>query len=70
VTRIEKHPESIDSDLVQHLNLEKRQVGLRQFDRNALFSLVYLQKHCSVIEDEGYKQIKVWVENNMPEREV
>jgi hypothetical protein len=33
VTRIEKHPESTDSDLVQNLNLQKRQVGLRQFDR-------------------------------------
>lgn len=70
ITKIEKHPQMVDSDLIKHLNLDKRQNGLRQFDNDALFSIAFLQKHCSVIEDDTYKSVKVLIENNLPEREM
>lgn len=70
ISKIEKHPESVHSDLVKQLNLHKRQSGLRQFDNDALYSIAFLQKHCSVIEDDTYKSVKVLIENNLPEREM
>lgn len=60
----------MDSDLIKHLNLDKRQNGLQRFDNDALFSIAFLQKHCSVIDDETYKSVKVLIENNLPEREM
>lgn len=56
-------------ELVKQLNLNKRQNGLIKYDHDALFSLIYLQKHCSVI-DSDYKHVKVLVENKLPEREM
>lgn len=55
-------------ELVKQLNLNKRQNGLIKYDHDALFTLIYLQKHCSVIDDD-YKHVKALVENILPERE-
>ena len=67
--KIDNNEKFFDTDLIKELNLNKRQNGLRQYDHNELFSLIFLQKHCSVI-DEDYKHVKVLIEKELPEREM
>lgn len=50
------------------LNASKRQAGLRQYDADQLYSLAYMQKHCSIVELE-YDKIKPYVEDAIQETE-
>jgi hypothetical protein len=69
IEKIEKEPASFDSTLVKEMNIHKRQSGLMKYGQKELFSLTYLQKHCSIISDE-YKNVKVFAEGKLPERQM
>uniref|UniRef100_A0A1A9VRU8 Peptidase M13 N-terminal domain-containing protein n=1 Tax=Glossina austeni TaxID=7395 RepID=A0A1A9VRU8_GLOAU len=50
--------------LVERLRLP----GLRSYNENELFTLAYMQKHCSIpIADKDYARIKPYVERKLPE---
>lgn len=48
---------------------KNRQPGLRKLDDHQLFSLTYLQRHCSG-HHENYKTFKPFVENQISEYEL
>jgi hypothetical protein len=60
-------PEFLTYDML-NLNTGKRQPGLQPYDEQQLFTLAYMQRHCAVI-DESYKQFKILIEDDIPERE-
>lgn len=39
-----------------------------KYNQEEVFSVAYLQKHCSIISDE-YKNVKVFAEERLPERQ-
>lgn len=67
--RIEKEPTNFDATLVKELNVHKRQNGLMKYGPEEVFSLAFMQKHCAVISDE-YKNVKVFAEGKLPERQM
>jgi hypothetical protein len=56
-------------NLLNELNINKRQNGLMKYNHEELFGLAFMQKHCSVISEE-YKSVKVFTEGHLPEREM
>lgn len=59
-------PDAVTYDLFD-LRQRKRQPGLRQFDDTQLFSLVYMQRYCSVTNGY-YSRFKAFVEMETPGR--
>lgn len=63
---------SIDQELTYenlHLTQRHRLIGLRTYGENELFTLAYMQKHCSTsIADKDYARIKPHVEKKLAER--
>lgn len=59
-------PDAVTYDLFE-LRDRKRQPGLRPFDDMQLFSLVYMQRYCSVTNGY-YKHFKAFVEMEIPGR--
>lgn len=57
-------PDQVTYDLFD-LRQRKRQPGLRPYDDMQLFSLVYLQRYCSVTNGY-YKKFKAFVEMEIP----
>lgn len=66
---MEKDSALFDATLIKELNIHKRNNGLMKYGHDEVFSLTYLQKHCSVISDE-YKNVKVFAEGKLPERQL
>lgn len=60
-------PDAVTYDLFD-LRQRKRQPGLRPFDDLQLFSLVYMQRYCSVTNGY-YKRFKSFVEMEIPGRD-
>ncbi|KAG4075956.1 hypothetical protein HA402_003782 [Bradysia odoriphaga] len=60
-------PDTVTYDLFD-LRQRKRQPGLRSFDDMQLFSLVYMQRYCSVTNGH-YKHYKAFVEMEIPARQ-
>lgn len=60
-------PDAVTYDLFD-LRQRKRQPGLRSFDDLQLFSLVYMQRYCSVTNGY-YKRFKSFVEMEIPGRD-
>lgn len=51
------------------LNERLRMPGLRSYNENEMFTLAYMQKHCSsTIADKDYAKIKPYVEQQLAER--
>lgn len=69
ITKIEKEPAQFDATLVKELNIYKRQNGLMKYGHEEVFSISYMQKHCAIISDE-YKNVKVFAEGKLPERQM
>ena len=69
IEKIESEPASFDMSLIKELNIHKRQNGLQKYGNEEIFSLSYLQRHCAIISDE-YKNVKVFAEGKLPERQV
>lgn len=69
ISKIEKDPGNIDTGLIQELNVHMRQNGLMKYGPEELFSMALMQRHCSVISDE-YKNVKVFTEGILPERQM
>lgn len=40
-----------------------------KYEVEEVFSLTYMQKHCAIISDE-YKNVKVFAEGKLPERQM
>lgn len=69
ITKIQNEPASFDTTLIKALNVEKRLNGLMKYGHEEIFSLTYLQKHCSIISDE-YKSVQIFAEGKLPERQM
>jgi hypothetical protein len=69
IEKLENEPAKYDATLVKELNIHKRQNGLMKYGHDEVFSLVYLQKHCAIISDE-YRNVKVFAEGRLPERQM
>lgn len=69
ITKLEKDPGHYDTGLIRELSINKRQNGLMKYNEEELYSLSFMQKHCSVISDE-YKNVKVLTERKLPERQM
>lgn len=68
IEKIEKDPAQFDATFIKELNIHKRQNGLMKYGYEEVFSLSYMQKHCAIISDE-YKNVKVFAEGKLPERQ-
>lgn len=68
IVKIENEPASFDATLVEALHINKRQNGLMKYGHEEVFSMTYMQKHCAIISDE-YKNVKVFAEKRLPERQ-
>lgn len=69
IEKIESEPNSFDPTFIRELNIKKRQNGLNKYSHEEMYSLSYLQKHCAVISDE-YRNVKVFAEGKIPERQM
>jgi hypothetical protein len=69
ITKLGKEPSNIDTGLIKELNVNKRQNGLMKYNQEEVFSMAFMQKHCSVISDE-YMNVKVFTEGRLPERQM
>lgn len=69
IKKIENEPGTFDASFLKELNIHKRQNGLMKYGSEELFGLTYLQKHCAIISNE-YKNVKVFAEGSLPERQM
>lgn len=69
IDKLEKEPTNFDPTFIKELNIDKRQNGLNKYSHEEIYSLSFLQKHCAVISDE-YRNVKVFAEGKIPEREM
>lgn len=69
IDNIEKEPTNFDPKIIKELNIDKRQNGLNKYTHEEIYSLTFLQKHCAVISEE-YRNVKVFAEGRIPEREM
>lgn len=69
IKKIENDPAQFDATLLKELQIHKRQNGLMKYGPEEVFSLTYMQKHCAIISDE-YKNVKVFAEGKLPERQM